>query len=82
MRHLLLSIAMLAAPHAAWHSQQRQLAAAPQSVDEYDSSEQHWRRRGRGEREAIRRRRVEKVSCVALTRDALAGRRALGRAAE
>ena len=30
-----------AAPHAAWHSQHRQLAAAPQSVDEYVTIERH-----------------------------------------
>ena len=50
-----------AAPHAAWHSQHRQLVAAPQSVDEYVTIERHRVRCWIGE---ARRRKRDVLSCL------------------
>ena len=50
-----------ATPHAFSQSCQRQLAAAAQSVDEYDAREQHRRRGGRGRGHTSKTRRKSEL---------------------
>ena len=50
-----------ATPHASSQSCQRQLAAAAQSVDEYDAREQHRRRGGRGRGHTSKTRRKSEL---------------------